>query len=111
MVNSCRKGKRGEREVVRLLRKIFPNIKRNIVQAREGGVDLINCSPLNIEIKTGKQANIKKIRKWLNQVKEEGRPENFDLIIANPDREDWWIVMPFDDLIELLELMKKEGVI
>ena len=111
MVNSCRKGKAGERRAVNLLRDIFPDITRNLVQARDGGVDLVGCEPLNIEVKNGKIANIKKVRGWLDQVALEGKKENWDVVLALPDREENYIVMPFADFKEILGLLKEEKLI
>ena len=112
MTNNKQKGKRGERYFADELKDIFPNIKRNLfAQARDGGVDLINSSCFNFEVKIGKQGCIKKTRNWLNQIKEEGRKTNWDVVLVKPDREKGYIIMPFADFKEMLWMLRREELI
>lgn len=114
MTNVRQKGKRKELQAVKLLQKVFPDVSRNwLAQTakKSNGSDLANTSPFNFEVKGGKQAKIKKIRKWLDQVAAEGRKEDWDVVLALPDRENPYIVMPLDDFLELLISLKKEGII
>ena len=106
------KGKRFENEIANELKEIFPDCHRNwIGQSAQGGVDLANTSCFDVEIKGGKQTNIAKIRKWLDQVEEEGQENNFKVVIARPIREEKYVVMPWDDWLEMLSAMKAEGII
>ena len=114
MTNSRRKGKRGEIKAVHMLSDIFPDIHRNWLAqtAKEhNGADLAGCKPLNIEVKYGKVAKIKKIRSWLDQVALEGEKTNWDVVLALPEREEPYIVMPFADWKEIIALLKREGLI
>ena len=111
-MSSRSKGKRYELEIAHEIEDIFPDVHRNWQeQSAKGGVDLSNTKPFNIEVKGGKQANIAKTRKWLEQVKREGREENYDVVVARPLREEKFILMPFDDWKELVNILKKEGII
>jgi len=112
MTNNRQKGKRGERYFANRLKDIFPNIKRNLfAQARDGGVDLINSSPFNFEVKTGKQCRIKKTRGWLEQIKSEGVATSWDAILVKPSHEESFVLMPFEDFKEILWLLKRERLI
>jgi len=106
------KGKRFENEIANELKEIFPDCHRDWVsQSAQGGVDLANTGCFDIEVKGGKQANIAKIRKWLDQVEEEGKEENFKVVVARPLREDKYVVIPFEDFKEILSILKSEKII
>lgn len=101
------------------LKKIFPNIRRNAgTQSQAGGVDLENSGPFNIECKGGKTYSWTGVKKMIDQVKEEGRPENWDMVLVRPQEKtgrQWfqeaYAIIPFPDLLEILQVMKKEGII
>lgn len=104
-------GKHWENVTARRLRHIWPDIKRNHQeQASDGGVDLVNTGCFNIEVKKQKK-DIKKLRGWMEQLAGEGKPENYDLLVYYSNNQPALAVMPFDDLIELLEKMKHEGIL
>lgn len=106
------KGQRKEREIINQIKHIFPNAHRNwLVQNAVGGSDIASAGCFNWEVKGGNQANIKKVRGWLEQVREEGVKEHWDVVVANPDREESYVILPFDDFLEMLEAMKAEGII
>lgn len=107
-----RRGQVYEREIAAALSEVFPDARRNwMEQSAVGGVDLANTEPFNIEVKGGKQANIAKTRKWLDQVAQEGNKTYWDVVVCRPLREDNYVLMPFDDFVEILVIMKKEGII
>jgi hypothetical protein len=106
------KGQRKEREVINELKQFYPNAHRNwLVQNAVGGSDIASAGCFNWEVKGGKQANIKKVRGWLDQVRAEGVKENWDVVVGNPDREDKYAIIPWDDFMEILEVMRGEGII
>ena len=106
------KGSAYEREIIDSLQAIWPEAHRNWgEQWARGGTDVVGCSGFDIEIKGGKQANIAKTRKWLDQVNAEGKKENFKVVIARPLREERFVLMPFNDWLEMVEIMKAEGII
>lgn len=112
MTNTRQAGKRYEREIANQLKNIFPNIRRNAgTQSQSGGVDLENTGCFNIEIKGGKQCVIKKIDKWREQLRNEGKPENYGLLFVRPSREKGYVILEIDDFLELLEKMKVNDII
>lgn len=111
MTNQRQKGKVGERWFATLLRAVFPNVQRNAgTQAREGGNDLINTNPFNFEVKYGKAYSSKMVRGWLDQVRKEGDKANWDAVLVKPDREKPYVVIPFEDFMEILENMHAEEI-
>jgi len=109
MTNNRNKGKVGERKLATLIRPIFPNVARNQEkQAADGGVDLVNTSPFDFEIKYGKSYKSKMIRDVIDQVESEGKKENYKVAVIFPEREKGYAIIPLDDFIKLLKVMKKE---
>ena len=112
MTNNRNKGKVGERKLATLLRPIFPDVARNQEkQAADGGVDLVNTSPFDFEIKYGKSYKSRMIRDVIDQVESEGKKDNYKVAVIFPDREKGYAVMPIADFIQLLQVMKKEGIV
>lgn len=106
MTNSRQKGKRIERYFKNKLKKYFPFVERNANgQSQSGGVDLLYTGKFDFEIKGGKQAKIKKIRSWLDQVENEGRPKEdfFKIVLVHPDREEDFVIMTYQDFEVLLK--------
>lgn len=112
MTNNRDKGKRGERMVATLLRDIFPDVRRNAgTQSQSGGVDLENTGCLDVEVKYGKAYKSKKIRAIIDQVEKEGKKENWKVAFVIPEREKGYVIIPQDDFIEMLSIMKKEKIV
>lgn len=112
MTNNRDKGKRYEREFAIALRPFFPEVRRNAgTQAQAGGVDLENTGCFNVEIKAGKAYQSTMIRKIISQAESEGPRQNYTLCLIKPDREKAYVMIPFDDFLEILKLMKNEGII
>lgn len=65
-INVRNKGKQGESEFVNRFQMFFPNeIKRNLLQTREGGADISGCAPFQIEVKRCQKLDRKM---WWRQV-------------------------------------------
>lgn len=112
MTNNRQKGKRIERQFCAAVRHIFPNIRRNANgQSQMGGVDVLETDPFDFEIKGGHAYKSRMIRDIIDQVENEGNPNNFKAAYVHPDHEDPYFIVPADDFIELLELCKNEGII
>jgi len=120
MTNSRSKGKRNELFFVHKLKEIFPEVHRNWhEQTAKGGVDLTNTDCFDFECKSGRQATLKTIKKWLDQLEEEGSDENYNVVLAKPDKRrgsgddkfEPYVVLPFEDFRELLSVLKVEGII
>lgn len=99
---SRRKGKRGELEVVGILRPIFPEAKRGF-QSRDGGAeaaDVENTGPLHVECKRQKRPNIVAA---LEQATEDAEGSGkFPAAFTRRDRGEWLVTMRADDFVELL---------
>lgn len=105
------KGKRGERAFVTLLRPIFPDIRRNAgEQAQAGGRDLENTPGFAFEVKMGKAYKSKMIRNVIDQAMSEAG-NDWAVALVAPDREDKYAIIPMDDFLGILEVMKAEGII
>lgn len=112
MVNSRQKGKRIERFFATKLKPIFPNIRRNAgIQAQSGGVDLEETGCFDFEVKGGKAYNNKMIRNMINQVEVEGRDDNLKAVLVKPEREEPYVILPFNDFLEMLNMLHSEGII
>ena len=100
------KGKRGEIEVVHILRDVLGvDCRRNLVQTREGGCDIV-LEPYRIEVK--RRARIGGLYEWMEQAEAAcdggGRP----LVVCRADGERWLAVMPME---EALKLIREEVVV
>lgn len=105
MPNNRQKGKRIEREFVKLLKPILPNLRRNAnEQSQRGGVDIIDDDHpyLDFEVKGGKSYVSKMIRAIIDQVEREGAKGNLKIACVKPDREDPYYILTHDTLIEVL---------
>ena len=114
MVNSKKKGSRGELYFVNILKTIFPKIHRNWHQqcfSKSNGCDLVDETGIfNWESKIGKQ-----LPEWnekvLKQVQEEGKKENWNVVLCKKDRCKPYVMIPFEDFLDILESMKYEGLL
>lgn len=110
MVNSRTKGKVFENWFALRLRPLFPGIHRNWqAQAAQGGADFSESDPFDFEVKAGKGYKSVMVRGWLDQVKMEGKKGNYKAVLVKPDREEPYVIMPFNDFIDLLDHMKMNG--
>ena len=97
------KGKRYELEIAKDLESLFPEIHRDwVTQAAGGGIDLANTGDFGFEVKGGKQCNIAKTRKWLDQLKGE-TDKPYRAVICRPIREEKFVLIPFEDFKNLIK--------
>jgi len=108
---SKQKGARIERWFANKLIDIFPGVRRNFyTQTRSGGRDMENTGAFSFECKGGKSYKSKMIRKILDQAEAEAEGK-WAVGLVKPDREPAYAVMPFDDFVEILAIMKSEGIL
>ena len=98
-----KKGSRIERFFQHELEELFPLVERNLQQARDGGVDLVNTYPFNIEIKGGKSYTWVGVRRILDQVQKAEGEGKYDIALVNPHYEEPYVLMPFSDFKEMLQ--------
>ena len=97
-------GKSYEAKVVRLLRPIFPLIRRNwLEQSAKGGSDLVNTGRYAIEVKGGTYAKIAKVKKWLEQARKEAEVGKIPLVIVCPRDEKPYVVMDLENWLNLVD--------
>ena len=103
-MSSRSKGKSGELYFVNLLKGIFPNCHRNWkTQTAVGGVDLDGTPGWSFEVKYGKQCNIKKIEKWIDQLNNEANEGDYKALLIRGLRRKPLVIMEWDDWMTMLK--------
>ena len=93
---SRNKGKRGESEVVHLLRAIFAAVRRGAAQSRKGSDAAdVEGSPYWIEVKLGKAPGIHAAMKQAVE-STDGRPP---VVFTRRDGETWLVTMRAEDWV------------
>lgn len=91
-INPRTKGKEGEREFVNRFNMFFPGeLKRNLLQTREGGADISGCHPLCIEVKRCERIEL---NKWWKQVTKATEPEEISIVAYRPNKQPWRFLLP-----------------
>lgn len=102
-INSRSKGQRGEREVRDILQTYVdivadelrlpfaPEIKRNLVQSREGGHDLVGLPGLAVEVKFCETLQIDKW--WEQTLQQASRARATPVLIYRRKNQKWKVVM------------------
>lgn len=91
-INVRTKGKAGESEFVNRFQMFFPNeLKRNLLQTREGGADISGCHPFCIEVK-----RCEKIErpKWWRQVLAATAPDEISVVAFRQNKKPWTFLLP-----------------
>lgn len=94
------KGKRGEREVVKLLQPIVdiayrdkglepPVLERNLMQSHKGGCDLVGLDWLALEVKFQENTQLKT---WWEQTKSQSKGRE-PVLIHRKSRQEWRVRM------------------
>jgi len=107
VLNSCAKGKAGEREVIRMLRQYWPDACRNLDQCREVSdtldvkSDALNTAGVHFQIK-----RVEKLNVWeaLRQANSEASQFDIPVLAFRRNRGEWYGALPLDELLALLAL-------
>lgn len=102
-INCKTKGRRGEQEVCRYWKDLYPQVRRHLefqVEASIEGVDVILNDKIQCQVKIGKQVPIK-IYHFINQIKHEDGKLRF--VQMKRDRQEWLVVLKLDDFRKLLK--------
>ena len=99
---SLQKGRQGENEAISLLEKYYPeNLKRNLLQTRDAGSDIIiKSARLSVEVKRYKKGNVYRSEWWSQAVKAVEGQELIPLLLYRFDRSDWFCVLPLDVFLQ-----------
>lgn len=94
---SRNKGKRGEREVIKLLQPIVDSVygegaillQRNMLQSDKGGCDIAGLEKFAIEIKRHERLNVKA---WWRQTLEQAKPHQIPVLFYRQNGESWTVM-------------------
>jgi hypothetical protein len=101
-INSRRKGKMGEREVVDILCQFWPQACRNLDQFGDRKEDVLNVAGVHFQVKrVGSNINIWKA---LDQTENEARDFNLPVLVFRRDHGRWYGALALDELVALLRL-------
>lgn len=98
---SKQKGKRGEREVVKLLQVVVdmvynayglepPQLERNLMQSHKGGYDVVGLEWMALEVKFHES---EQIQKWWEQTIRQAGPGQEPVLFYRKSRAQWKVVM------------------
>ena len=93
MINVREKGKAGVLEFCHRFNPFFPNgeLKRNLLQTREGGADVVGCEPFQIEVKRCQKIEQ---RKWWRQVKAATNEGEVPTVAYRANKQPWRFLLP-----------------
>ena len=104
-INSKKKGKRGELEVVHFLKDRGYNARRGVQYKGTPDSPDIECEELNFlhfEVKSAESLNIEKA---LQQSISDAGENQMPIVVHRKNKEKWKVTLSFDDF---LQLIKKE---
>ena len=105
---SKRKGAHHEREVAEILRKLYPNAKRGLGQARAGGeVPDVAGTPWWVEAKHRKVENVRAALRQAEDARDAspGYKRHPPLVVSRKDHQRDIVVMYLDDFVALMDFI------
>lgn len=92
-INAREKGKAGELEFCHRFSPFFhTELKRNLLQTREGGADIDGCAPFQIEVKRCQKVELKK---WWRQVNAAIKdPAEIPTVAYRQNKQPWRFLLP-----------------
>lgn len=107
-MNSKQKGKRGELEVAHILKENgFENARRTAQYCGNTGdaSDVVGLDGFHIEIK---RCETIKIMDWIRQAERDHKAEEIPLVVFRKSHDDWYAVLKFTSLLELIKTEKSD---
>lgn len=106
---SREKGKRGEREVAKIIQKVLdeiygenaPRIQRNTLQSDKGGFDLVGLEDFAIEVKRHEKLNLKS---WWKQTVRQAGEDKFPVLFYRQNNTPWNIMFIDDGSIRISDV-------
>ena len=104
---SREKGKRGEREVARIIQDVVndvfgenaPRIQRNTLQSDKGGFDLVGLEDFAIEVKRHEKLNVKA---WWKQTVRQAGKDKIPVLFYRQNNTPWNIMCIKDEKVCVL---------
>ncbi len=107
MINSCRKGKAGERELANFLNDLFPGLEARRGQQHKGGddsPDVVGLPGIHIECKRVEKLNLSEAMK--QAMRDAGH--NVPSVWHRKNKEDWMVTLRVVDLLSFVR--KIQGI-
>jgi hypothetical protein len=105
MTNSKQKGKRGELELVKMLKKLFPgpNWRRSqqYCGMDDGEPDVVGVHSLHIECKRV-ESGTKTLYKWIDQAERDAENGQIPVVMHRASLQPWLVIVPLDRLKDLV---------
>jgi len=105
MTNSKQKGKRGELELVKMLKKLFPgpNWRRSqqYCGMDDGEPDVVGMDSLHIECKRV-ESGTKTLYKWVDQAERDAENGQIPVVMHRASLQPWLVIVPLDRLKDLV---------
>jgi len=105
MTNSKQKGKRGELELVKMLKKLFPgpNWRRSqqYCGMDDGEPDVVGVHSLHIECKRV-ESGTKTLYKWVDQAERDAENGQIPVVMHRASLQPWLVIVPLDRLKDLV---------
>lgn len=106
---SREKGKRGEREVAKIIQKVVdeiygenaPRIQRNTLQSDKGGFDLVGLEDFAIEVKRHEKLNLKS---WWRQTVKQAGEDKFPVLFYRQNNVPWNVMFIDDGVIRISDV-------
>ena len=107
MTNSKEKGKRGEREVARILRDHGYDSHRTAQYCGNTGdaADVVGIPGFHIEVK---RCETTKIWEWIHQAENDHKADTVPLVVFRRSHEQWQVALSLESFLELLQNRKTE---
>ena len=104
---SREKGKRGEREVARIIQDVVnevfgenaPRIQRNTLRSDKGGFDLVGLEDFAIEVKRHEKLNVKA---WWKQTLRQAGKDKIPVLFYRQNNTPWSIMCIIDKQVRVL---------
>ena len=113
MINSCNKGKTGERECANYFKSHGLDAQRNPDQDAHGLTDvsasLLDILKLAVEVKRPKTLP-KFNESALAQAEKAAKPDEIPLVMSRENRGEWKVYMKADHLMRILEMIRNRDV-
>ena len=107
---SRNKGKAGERELSRVLRKLYPQLKDQIRRGQQyngadGSADVIGIPGLHIECKRTEKLNLYKA---LDQAEDDCPNDQIPVVAHRRNLQPWVLILPLDKLTEFVRVLAQQ---